>query len=122
LELHHRIDLGLDAFPFNGHTTICDALWMGVPSIVLEGSRYASRFGGTALVNLGLQEWIALTPEQYGEIAVAMAQDLPRLARLRSELRSRLQNSLLVDAKGFTRNLEQAFRQVWRQWCMAAVV
>jgi protein O-GlcNAc transferase len=119
LQLHHRIDIGLDTFPFNGHTTVCDALWMGVPSVMLEGSRYASRFGGTALVNLGLEEWIGRTPDKYVEIAVAMAQDRPRLAQLRRELRPRLQNSPLVDAEGFTRNLEQAFRKIWRQWCDA---
>ena len=83
----------------------------------MEGSRYAARFGGSALVNLGLEEWIGRTPDKYVEIAVAMAQDRPRLAQLRRELRPRLENSALVDAEGFTRNLEHAFRQIWRQWC-----
>ncbi|MBI3839168.1 MAG: tetratricopeptide repeat protein [Planctomycetia bacterium] len=117
LQLHHQIDIALDSFPFNGHTTTCDALWMGVPSIMLEGSTYASRFGGTALVNLGLEELIGRTHDEYVEIAVALAGDRPRLAQLRRELRPRLQASALVDAIGFTRNLEQVYRQIWRQWC-----
>ena len=59
LRLFHEIDMALDTFPFNGHTTVCDALWMGVPSIMLEGSSYASRFGGSALLNVGLDELMA---------------------------------------------------------------
>ena len=65
LRLHHRVDIALDSFPFNGHTTICNALWMGVPSVVREGTSYASRFGGSALVNLGLTDLIARSSDEY---------------------------------------------------------
>jgi protein O-GlcNAc transferase len=119
LQLHGQIDIALDAFPFNGHTTVCDALWMGVPSIMLEGSSYASRFGGSTLLNLGLKDLIAHRPEQYVEIAVALAGDLPRLSALRRGLRARMQDSPLVDAIGFTRNLESAYRRMWNEWCQA---
>ncbi len=120
LELHGQIDIALDTFPFNGHTTVCDALWMGVPSIMLEGSSYASRFGGSTHLNLGLEDLIAHWPEQYAEIAVALAGDLPRLSALRRGLRARMQDSPLVDAAGFTRNLESAYRRMWSEWCQAA--
>ncbi len=117
LRLHHEIDIALDTFPFNGHTTVCDALWMGVPSIMLEGNTYASRFGGTAPINLGLRDLIAGSQSQYIQIATALAGDLPRLTALRSGLRERMRTSVLMDADGFTRRLEAAYRRMWRAWC-----
>ncbi len=117
LELHHRIDIALDSFPFNGHTTACDALWMGVPSIMLEGGSYASRFGGSTLLNVGLGDLIARTTDQYVEIAVALAADRARLAELRATARARMQASVLMDAAGFTRNLETEYRRMWCAWC-----
>ena len=120
LRLHHRIDIALDSFPFNGHTTICNALWMGVPSVVRQGSSYASRFGGTALVNLGLEELIAHSDEEYVEIVARLAGDLPKLAELRRGLRARMAASPLVDATAFTRHVEHAYRQMWQDWCRGA--
>jgi predicted O-linked N-acetylglucosamine transferase (SPINDLY family) len=117
LQLHHEIDLALDTFPFNGHTTICDALWMGVPSVVLQGDRYAARFGSSALVNLSLDDLIARSPEEYVAIATGLARDLPRLAVLRHELRTRFRASPLTDAPRFARAVEAAYRQAWRTWC-----
>jgi predicted O-linked N-acetylglucosamine transferase (SPINDLY family) len=117
LQLHHRIDIALDAFPFNGHTTVCNALWMGVPSIVRQGTSYASRFGGTALVNLGLEDLIAKSGDEYIEIAARLAGDLDRLAELRRTLRSRMAASPLMDSAGFARIVEKAYRTMWRKWC-----
>lgn len=117
LRLIERADVALDAFPFNGHTTTCDALWMGVPVVMLAGDSYASRFGGSALVNLGLTDFIAGSVEQYLEIAANLATDVEKLARLRAELRSRMAGSVLVDGQGFTRRLESAYRQMWHSWC-----
>jgi protein O-GlcNAc transferase len=117
LRLHQRIDLALDTFPFNGHTTVCDALWMGVPSIMLEGDRYASRFGGVALRAVGLGELVARDVEEYVRLAVAWSGNLARLAELRQELRSSVQVSPLVDAAAFARDVEAAYRQMWRRWC-----
>jgi predicted O-linked N-acetylglucosamine transferase (SPINDLY family) len=117
LQLHHEIDLAVDSFPFNGHTTICDALWMGIPSVVLQGDRYAARFGSSALVNLGLDDLIARSPQEYVAIATGLARDLPRLAALRHDLRVRLLASPLTDAPRFARAVEAAYRQAWRTWC-----
>jgi protein O-GlcNAc transferase len=117
LRLHERIDLALDTFPFNGHTTVCDALWMGVPSIMLEGDRYASRFGGVALRAVGLGELVAHDVEEYVRLAVAWAGNLVRLAELRQEMRSSVQASPLVDAAGFAQDVEAAYRRMWRRWC-----
>ncbi len=117
LRLIQTVDLALDAFPFNGHTTTCDALWMGVPTVMLAGETYASRFGGTALLNLQLQDFITDTPRQYVERAIQMGSDLSRLRELRATLRQRMLASPLLDAAGFTRRLETAYRQMWSDWC-----
>ena len=117
LELHQQVDIALDTFPFNGHTTVCDALWMGVPSVMLEGRTYASRFGGTALVNLDLRDLIAGSRSQYVQIATSLAGDLPRLTALRAGLRERMRGSALLDARGFAHGLEDAYRRMWTRWC-----
>ena len=117
LELYHRIDAGLDTFPSNGHTTSLDSFWMGVPVITLAGQTVVGRAGLSQLTNLGLTELIAETPEQYVQIATALAGDLPQLAELRRTLRARMQASPLMDAPRFAHNVETAYRQMWRNWC-----
>jgi predicted O-linked N-acetylglucosamine transferase (SPINDLY family) len=117
LRLQQRADIALDPFPFNGHTTTCDSIWMGLPVVMLEGDMYASRFGGSVLANVGLEDLIARTPSQYVDIAVALASDLDRLIDLRRNLRGRMAASPLLDHQGFTRNLESAYRQMWLDWC-----
>ncbi len=117
LELIASTDVALDAFPFNGHTTTCDALWQGVPVVTLAGDSYVSRFGSSAHQNLGLQDLVASSVEQYIEIAAKLAQDTPRLAELRASLRERMSASPILDHRQFTRNLEAAYRQMWLDWC-----
>jgi protein O-GlcNAc transferase len=117
LELIERVDIALDPFPFNGHTTTCDALWQGVPVVMVAGQTYASRFGSSALVNLGLNDLVGNTHEQYVQIAVQMTRDLAKLARLRANLRPLMADSPLVDFQGFTRHLEKTYRQMWTRWC-----
>jgi predicted O-linked N-acetylglucosamine transferase (SPINDLY family) len=117
LELYHRIDVGLDTFPYNGHTTSLDSFWMGVPVITLVGQTAVGRAGLSQLTNLGLPELIAQTPERYVQIATDLAGDLPRLAELRRTLRKRMEASPLMDAPRFARNIEAAYRQMWRNWC-----
>lgn len=121
LRFIQEADISLDPFPMNGHTTTCDSIWMGVPVVMLEGQCYASRFGGSVLANVGLESLIAGSVEQYVDLAVELAQDLDRLEQLRSELRQRMADSALLDFSGFTRNLEQAYRQMWRTWCESPV-
>ncbi len=117
LELISRLDIALDPFPFNGHTTTCDCLWQGVPVVTLSGETYVSRFGGSGLATLGLEELIARTREQYVQMAVALAQDQSRLEAYRGTLRQRMAVSPLLDFETFTRNLEDAYRRMWTEWC-----
>jgi len=119
LELYHRIDIGLDSFPYNGHTTSLDSFWMGVPVVTLVGQKPVSRAGWCQLSNLGVPELAARTPEQFVEIAVALALDLSRLGALRSTLRRRMEQSPLMDAPRFARNIEAAYRQMWARMTAA---
>jgi protein O-GlcNAc transferase len=121
LRLYHRIDLGLDPFPYNGITTTCDALWMGVPVLTLPGATPASRAGLSLLSTAGLTELIANSEDDHLRRATELAADLPRLAALRSTLRPRMQASPLMDAPRFARNIEAAFRAMWNRWCAAAI-
>jgi predicted O-linked N-acetylglucosamine transferase (SPINDLY family) len=117
LRLYHRIDIGLDTFPYNGHTTSLDSFWMGVPVVTLMGQTPVSRAGWCQLSNLHLEELAAQTPEQFVGIAAALARDLPRLQALRVGLRSRMEESPLMDGRRFASNIEAAYRQMWRACC-----
>jgi predicted O-linked N-acetylglucosamine transferase (SPINDLY family) len=117
LRLHHRIDVGLDPFPYNGHTTSLDGFWMGVPLVTLVGRTVVGRAGWSQLCNLGLQELAAQTPEQYVALVEELAGDLPRLQELRSTLRQRMERSPLMDAPRFAHQVELAYRQMWWRWC-----
>ena len=117
LRLIQQTDVALDPVPFTGHTTTCDSIWMGVPVVMLAGETYASRFGGSVLANVGLEDLITHSVEQYVETAVELAGALDRLAQLRSELRPRMAASALMDFAGFTRNVEAAYRQMWHSYC-----
>ena len=117
LELYHRLDLVLDTFPYGGHTTGLDALWMGVPVVSLAGECSVSRAGLSQLSNLGLKALVAFSEEQYVEIATGLAGDLPRLVELRMMLRSRTEASVVMDAAHFARQIEEAYRAMWREWC-----
>jgi predicted O-linked N-acetylglucosamine transferase (SPINDLY family) len=114
---YDQIDIALDPFPYPGGTTTCDAVYMGVPVMTLAGPSAASRGGVSILSNLGLQELIANTPERYIEIAVALANDKARLTDLRANLRGWMNQSPLMDAPGFARDVESAYRQMWKTWC-----
>jgi predicted O-linked N-acetylglucosamine transferase (SPINDLY family) len=116
LELYHRIDIGLDTFPYNGHTTTLDALWMGVPVVSVTGRTAVARGGLSQLSNLGLKNLAARSPRQFARVAADLAHDRERLAALRSTLRERLIHAPLMDARTFARNIETAFRQIWQAW------
>jgi predicted O-linked N-acetylglucosamine transferase (SPINDLY family) len=114
---YNQIDIALDTYPYHGTATTCESLWMGVPVITRAGQDHVSRVGVSLLSNVGLPELIAQTPEQYVRIATDLAGDLPRLAELRSTLRDRLRGSPLMDAGHFARDIEAAYRSMWRRWC-----
>lgn len=117
LRCFHSVDLALDTSPYSGGTTTCDTLWMGVPVLTVPGTRPPSRSAASILASVGLPEWIAATPEDYVRLAVNFAGDGALLSRLRQTLRARMRASPLMDEQRFARNLEAAYRHMWRAWC-----
>jgi protein O-GlcNAc transferase len=117
LETYNRIDIGLDTFPYNGTTTTCEALWMGVPVITLAGDIHSSRVGTSLLSNVGLPELVATTHAGYIEKAVNLASDMERLRLLRERLRDEVASSPLMAARRFAQNLEICYRKMWERYC-----
>lgn len=113
LALYHRVDVALDTFPYNGTTTTCEALWMGVPVISLTGRVHASRVGLSLLSTIGLEEFTAPTPEAFAATAARLAADPARLDALRTSLRGQLLASPLCDGPGFVRTFEEALLAEW---------
>src|SRR6266404_5624726 len=109
------VDIALDNYPYNGVTTTCESLYVGVPVVSLYGRNGVSRSGLSLLGTLGLSELAASTPEQYVEIAVALGSDLSRLEQLRASLRARFEQSSLRDEKRFAANFEELLRVAWQQ-------
>ena len=122
LELFQRIDLALDPFPYNGGTTTCEALWMGVPVLTLPGERIVSRIGLSILSACGMSEFVAHSEAEYVRLAASLAADLSRLAHLRATLRARMKASAFMDAPRFAKNVEHAYRAMWRAWCAEQTV
>jgi protein O-GlcNAc transferase len=114
---YNRVDLGLDTFPYNGTTTTCEAMWMGVPVITLAGTSHASRVGVSLLSNVGLERLVAHTEDDYVRIAVELAADIGKLNLLRRNLRNIMEKSPLIDASRFIISLEKCYRDVWENWC-----
>jgi predicted O-linked N-acetylglucosamine transferase (SPINDLY family) len=117
LETYRDIDVALDPFPFNGGTTTCDALWMGVPVVSLSGRTAVSHAGSSLLSNVGLADLVARNEEHYVDLAEGLMRDRSRLEALRLELRPRLESSAVMDLPRFTRSLEAALRTMWHEWC-----
>ena len=120
LQRYREIDICLDTFPYNGHTTSLDALWMGVPTVTLAGDTVVGRAGVCQAMNLALSELVATTPEQFVQIASSLADDLERLSELRRTLRARMKQSPVMDGQRFARNLESVYRDVWRRFCASS--
>jgi len=117
LQLYGRVDIALDTYPYNGTTTTCDALWMGVPVISLVGWCHVSRVGLSILSRVGLEFFAASEPEEYVARAVALAAKPNALAEIRASMRQRILAGGLCNAKAFARSVEQAYRKMWHRWC-----
>jgi predicted O-linked N-acetylglucosamine transferase (SPINDLY family) len=120
LRSYHDIDIGLDTFPYNGHTTSLDALWMGVPTVTRVGATSVGRAGLSQLHTLDLLDLAAESDDAFAAAAVALGSDLPRLAALRGSLRERIARSPLMDGARFAKNVESAFRRAWIAHCESA--
>lgn len=120
--LYGEVDIALDTYPCNGFTTTCEALWAGVPVILLVGKCHASRVGLSILSNVGLDFFATLTPDEYVAKATALAENHQALAQLRSSMRQRIKDSALCDANRFARKVEAAYREMWHRWIKSSLL
>jgi predicted O-linked N-acetylglucosamine transferase (SPINDLY family) len=107
---YHRLDIALDTVPYNGTTTTCDALWMGVPVVTMLGDRHASRVSASILNAAGANDLVARDMPGYVDLAVALAGDAARRNAFHVTLRERLDTGVLCDARGFAIDFERALR------------
>lgn len=114
LSAYGEVDIALDTYPYNGATTTFEALWMGVPIVTLRDQRHAGRVGASILTHLGRSEWITDCADDYVDVALRLASDVPVLAKLRRTIRGELARSSLTDAPGFARKMEQAYGDLLR--------
>ena len=115
LAAHAEVDFVLDTFPYPGGTTTCEALWMGVPTLTLAGNRLLARQGASLVMASGLSEWIAVSKVEYIAKAIAFANDLPKLATIRANLRQQVLASPVFNASLFASNLEEVLWGMYRQ-------
>jgi protein O-GlcNAc transferase len=120
LQYMREIDVALDPFPYSGETTALHTLWMGVPLVTIEGPTLVQRLSSRVLRVAGLDDWVASSADDYVRIALRLARDPARRVELRAGLRERLRASALLDHRGVTRELEAAYRNMWRTWCGSA--
>ncbi len=117
LDMYNRIDIALDTYPYNGTTTTCEALWMGVPTVTLVGQHHASRVGLSLLTRAGLGMFVAQGSDEYVDKAVSFAGQWRALDARRRSLRATLLDSGLCDARRIGQGLTQAYRAMWRKYC-----
>ena len=112
-----EIDIGLDCFPHNSGATLIETLYMGSPFVTLQGRPSVGCIGASILHAIGHPEWIAQSEQEYIDIAVSLAADVPVLANLRSILRSEMKASSLMNEAAFVSSMEKALRQMWIIYC-----
>jgi predicted O-linked N-acetylglucosamine transferase (SPINDLY family) len=117
LEQYHEVDIALDTYPYPGGATTCEALYMGVPVISFVGERHGARFGYSILKNLGLEECIASSGDEYVQKAIAFAGDRELLDVLHKNLRTLMRKSSLMDAKQYIEDIEMAYHRMWEKFC-----
>jgi protein O-GlcNAc transferase len=117
LSLYGEIDIALDPFPWNGHVTTLEALWMGVPVVALYGDRHASRMCASALNAASLNHLIATNEDEYIQIVKDLCTDKNNLNEIRTQLRGQVAGSALCDGKSLAREIETAYRVIWKRWC-----
>jgi predicted O-linked N-acetylglucosamine transferase (SPINDLY family) len=115
LTTYHDIDISLDTFPWSGHTTACESLWMGVPMITLKGDRHASRMVASLMERIGLPEFVADSSEKCIDIAKIATSDLHHLNTLRGSMRRRMLHSPVGENEKWVRELEDKYLRIVNQ-------
>lgn len=110
LRLYNKIDIALDPFPYNGTTTTCEALWMGVPVVTMLGDRHAGRVGASILTHVGLKGLIATDQDDYKKIVLNLAELLMDGYQL--DCRSFMERSSLCNPGAFAKKIETAYKEM----------
>jgi len=116
LETYNRIDISLDPFPFQGNTTTCESIWMGVPVITLKGDRHLFHFGESINSNLNMNDWIAKNQEDYIKKAIKFTHSFEKLSEIRKSLRKVFLESPLCDAPRFVKHFSKLFWEIWKKF------
>lgn len=112
LARYASVDIALDTFPYCGTTTTCEALYMGVPVITLQGRSHVSRVGASLLSCVGLSELIAVSEDEYIALAIDLAQNRDKRAHYRATLRHQMEQSLLMNGRDFSQQIEKTYREI----------
>jgi len=116
LKIYNQIDIALDPFPFQGNTSTCEAIWMGVPVLTLKGHRYLSHFGESINSNLKMNDWVAHDENDYIKKAKFFSSNIDKLIKIRENLRKVAIESPVFDAKRFSKNFIQMLLKTWRDF------
>ena len=114
LEVYNEIDIALDPFPFQGNTTTCEAVWMGVPVITLKGNRYLFHFGESINSNLNMHDWIAKNDKEYVSKAINFSSNIDQLSKIRMNLRKIALQSPVFDAPRFAKHFSKMLWDMWK--------
>lgn len=117
MQAYSLMDVSLDTFPYAGTTTTCESLYMGVPCVTMKGRVHAHNVGVSLLKNVGLEKLVVETEEEYIDLAVKLASDIPALSELRMSLRGLMAKSPVCNGPKFTKDLESSYRVMWQRYC-----
>jgi protein O-GlcNAc transferase len=116
LETYNKIDITLDPFPYQGNTTTCESVWMGVPVLTLKGDRYLSHFGESINSNLNMNDWIAKSKEEYISKAIKFSSNIKELTRIRTNLRHKALSSPVFNAPKFAVHFNDMILKIWKNF------
>ena len=112
-----KVDLCLAPFPNTGGTTVFASLWMGVPTLILEGNSYFTRGSASIMKSAGCSEFVVNTEDAYLQKACDMAKNKELLSKIKKEIPETLKQSSLCNPSIYANSLSQAIRQMWTSWC-----
>ncbi|KAJ9184519.1 hypothetical protein P3X46_004234 [Hevea brasiliensis] len=121
MQAYSLMDISLDTFPYAGTTTTCESLYMGVPCVTMAGAVHAHNVGVSLLSKVGLGHLVAKNEDEYVQLALQLASDIPALSNLRMSLRDLMSKSPVCDGASFALGLESIYRDMWHRYCKGDV-
>ena len=106
-------DLFLDSYPCSGHTTASDALWVGLPILTIKGKTFASRVASSLLNNIGLNQMVTSSFNEYYNLACDLISNRNKLLSIKNKLKENKLKKSLFNSEEYTKNLEKAYKEVY---------